>query len=418
MGARFLTIGFVLMLSLTGFGGRPVAAATAFDSAYQFESAFLILKPGDTGTLSVFFSNTGTSAWVAGAATQVNLAACREDKITCGVSPEESAWNPGSWVSPTAYATHSKTTVAPGEFSAFTYSVKAPANAVVAVYRFNGDLVVASSGAKIHPEGYYQDVTIQSTGTGTTAPSDVQIQVGNLDNGPKEDDVRVFFTAPLTNPLTQYDIQRAPGQCPVATDSAFWTTIATLTLVGGVFGAYNDFDRPSGFACYQVRLKDPSGAFVYSKQVQAAVFGPSNQTLAISTSAVLTNSAGFPSTLDSGDQFVIVFNTEMVFSAGAWIRLTDADCGAPASQSSGPASCTPPATQTTSDVICGTNATCSLSLDFKSLTVTMSASPIDVAPGAAPGTQLPAVFVGSSGINAQTGGAWSIATSSDRVIGP
>src|SRR6266545_4040440 len=66
MGARFLTIGFVLMLSLTGFGGRPVAAATAFDSAYQFESAFLILKPGDTGTLSVFFSNTGTSAWVAG----------------------------------------------------------------------------------------------------------------------------------------------------------------------------------------------------------------------------------------------------------------------------------------------------------------------------------------------------------------
>src|SRR5439155_25793114 len=129
-----------------------------------------------------------------------------------------------------------------------------------------------SNGTRIHPEGYFQEATVTSVAT-AGSPSDVQVQVGNLDNGSTNNDVRVFFTAPTTNPITQYDIQRASGHCGIATDSPGWSTIQTLTLASGSFGAYNDLDRPSGYWCYQVRVKGSTGAFVYSKQVEAAVFG-------------------------------------------------------------------------------------------------------------------------------------------------
>src|SRR2546425_11364198 len=130
-------------------------AALPYDSLYQFESAFLTVKPGDTNTFSVFFANTGTTVWAAGAATQVNLAVCAADKVTCNIASPNGSWNPGTWLSSTAYTTHAKPAVAPGDFSAFSYSVRAPAGAAGGTYRFNGDLVLAATGARIHPEGYY-----------------------------------------------------------------------------------------------------------------------------------------------------------------------------------------------------------------------------------------------------------------------
>src|SRR5439155_1676517 len=45
-----------------GVYGTTARAATAYDSAYQFESAFLSLNSGDIGTFSVFFANTATTA--------------------------------------------------------------------------------------------------------------------------------------------------------------------------------------------------------------------------------------------------------------------------------------------------------------------------------------------------------------------
>src|SRR5438445_9141823 len=146
------------------------AAAAAYDSLYQFESAFLTVKPGDTNTFSVFFANTGTTVWATGAATQVNLAVCAADKVTCNVASPNASWNPGTWLSATAYATHSKGAVAPGDFSAFTYNITVPTGASVGPYRFNGDLVIASTGARIHPEGYFPDATVTSTAQGVVAP--------------------------------------------------------------------------------------------------------------------------------------------------------------------------------------------------------------------------------------------------------
>jgi len=155
ISAAALSLSMALGMNL----GVTQAATPGYDSAYQFESAFLSLKPGDSGTFSVFFANTGTTAWTAGSGTQVNLAVCAADKVTCNVTSAQSTWASG-WLSSTAYATHTKSVVVPGDFSAFTYNIKVPSGTANGTYRFNGDLVLSSTGDRIHPEGYYQDGSI------------------------------------------------------------------------------------------------------------------------------------------------------------------------------------------------------------------------------------------------------------------
>jgi hypothetical protein len=336
--------------------------------------------------------------------------------VTCGVASPQASWASG-WLSTTAYATHAKTTVATADFSAFTYNIKVPAGAAAGAYRFNGDLVIAATGAKIHPEGYFQDAAVAQGSAATTAPNPVQTQVGSFDGGPTNNDVRVFFNAPASNPLTSYDIQRSNGHCGLAVDSQSWFTITSLTLNGGAFGAYNDVDRASGFYCYQVRVSIGSGSFAYSNQAEATVFGAASGP-PFSTLAVLQTDAGFPGTLDANDRFSITFSDLMQVAANARIGVTDADCGPPGSQSGPPAACTSGKMQTTSNITCGQTASCFLSLDGKTLTVTMTANPVDTTAGTIAGSQYPLVFTDSSGITNTSGVPWSLATSSDRVIGP
>src|SRR5439155_9664493 len=200
-----------------GLGGGSANAATAFDSAYQFESAFLTLNSGDTGTFSVFFANTGSTAWVANSPTQVNLAVCAADKLTCNIASPQASWASG-WTSPSAYATTAKSAVAPGDFSAFTYSIKVPAGTALGTYRFNGDLVVAAQAlagetctggsgcSKLHAEGYYQDVSIGNS----TPASTLSVSPGfaaNEDNTisstvPGNGQHTYTFTTSLTGTLT------------------------------------------------------------------------------------------------------------------------------------------------------------------------------------------------------------------------
>ncbi len=144
-----------LALSFFGSAAQPAAAVTGYDSAYFGESAFLSLAPGTTGQFVAIFTNTASTGWVTGTATQVNLAVCLADKLTCNVASPNAAWNPGTWLSSTAYATTSTGYVGPGQQGFFVYSVRAPAGGGYA--RFNGDLSLAATGAMIHPRGYYQD---------------------------------------------------------------------------------------------------------------------------------------------------------------------------------------------------------------------------------------------------------------------
>src|SRR3989442_7157155 len=155
--AAALALSMAVSLNL----GTAQAATPGYDSAYQFESAFLNLKIGDSGTFSVFFANTGTTSWTAGSGTQVNLAVCAADKVTCNVPSANAAWAQG-WLSTTAYATATKTVVVPGDFSAFTYNVKVPARTTEGIFRFNGALVIGTSRDRIHPEGHYHYATVKS----------------------------------------------------------------------------------------------------------------------------------------------------------------------------------------------------------------------------------------------------------------
>ena len=141
---------------------------------------------------------------------------------------------------------------------------------------------------------------------------------------------------------------------------------------------------------------------MYSKQVEATVFGAASGGGPISTSAVLQVDGGNSGTMDATDRFAVTFNSIMQISSVARIRVSDSDTTNP----------------TLSDIYCNSNANCFLSLDGKTLTVTMTASPVDVASGAVPGAQYPVTFVDSSGITDTNGSAWSINASSDRTIGP
>ena len=149
----------------------PASAVTGYDSAYAGESAFLNISPGQTLNFQVFFVNTGTTTWSQGTGTQVDLAACLEDKITCNAQDStEASWN-SNWLSGTRYATTTGTTTAPGALGTFSYDITAPSNVLAGTYRFNGDLVLSSTGERIHPEGYYQDATVGGGGGAATLTS-------------------------------------------------------------------------------------------------------------------------------------------------------------------------------------------------------------------------------------------------------
>src|SRR6058998_1352259 len=77
----------------------PAAAVTGYDSAYAGESAFVNITAGQTQNFQVFFANVGTTSWQKGGATEVDLAACLEDKVTCNAQDaSEATWNSG-WLS-------------------------------------------------------------------------------------------------------------------------------------------------------------------------------------------------------------------------------------------------------------------------------------------------------------------------------
>jgi hypothetical protein len=157
-----------LAFSMLAAAVPAAAAVPGYDSAYAGESAFVNITAGQTQNFQVFFANTGTTAWQRGTGTQVDLAACLEDKVTCNAQDaSEATWNSG-WLSAVRYATTVQTVTPPGSLGTFSYNITAPAGVAAGIYRFNGDLVLASTGEKIHPDGYYQEA---NTGAASGAPT-------------------------------------------------------------------------------------------------------------------------------------------------------------------------------------------------------------------------------------------------------
>src|SRR5688500_9502571 len=171
-----------LAFSLVAMATPANAAVPGYDSAYAGESAFLNLNQGQTGTFTVFFANTGSTSWVRGTSTQVDLAACLEDKVTCNAQDASEAPFNSGWLSATRYATTTQTTVAPGQIGTFTYNVMVPTTQASGTYRFNGAVVLAATGADIHNEGYYQDVTV-GTPTGAATITSLTPSSGTVAGG-------------------------------------------------------------------------------------------------------------------------------------------------------------------------------------------------------------------------------------------
>jgi len=147
---------------LAGTAGQA-AAVSGYDSAYFGESAFLTLGPGQSGQFAVGFNNTGSTGWLTGSASQVDLSICLPDKTTCNTTSPNAAFA-SSWLSSTAYATTSTTFVGPGQTGFFVYDVTVPSAASPGVYSFNGDLALHGTASMIHPQGYYQDVEVPAVG--------------------------------------------------------------------------------------------------------------------------------------------------------------------------------------------------------------------------------------------------------------
>jgi hypothetical protein len=161
----------------------PALAVTGYDSAYAGESAFVNISAGQTQNFQVFFANTGTTTWSRGTGTQVDLAACLEDKVTCNAQDAtEASWNSG-WLSATRYATTTQTTTAPGSLGTFSYNITPPAGTAAGIYHFNGDLVLSATGERIHPEGYFQDANLGGVGGGAATITSLVPASGDAGGG-------------------------------------------------------------------------------------------------------------------------------------------------------------------------------------------------------------------------------------------
>jgi hypothetical protein len=158
MRSRVALASFALLASLLLASASADAAPVpnnGYDSRYAGESVFTALPAGSSGPLSAIFFNAGTQAWAPGV---VGLMICLADKTTCNVASPNAAYA-RNWYSRTIYATVTAP-VQPGQNGFFVYDFLVPAGTqpnVVAT--FNGDVGLLSTGALLHPEGYFQQNT-------------------------------------------------------------------------------------------------------------------------------------------------------------------------------------------------------------------------------------------------------------------
>jgi hypothetical protein len=218
----------------------PAAAAAGYDSSYAGESAFVSLAPGQSNEFQVFFANTGTTTWTVGSSTEVDLAACLADKVTCNAQDAtEAPWNSG-WKSATRYATSTQTSVAPGSIATFKYTVAAPSGAAAGTYDFNGDLVVATTGEKVHPEGYFQSATV-GTGSGAAVITSLTPSTGTASGGTSVAIAGSGFVCTPAFPSVTFGANTAAV-------TSCGTTALTATSPAGAVGSANVAVTNSGAA--------------------------------------------------------------------------------------------------------------------------------------------------------------------------
>lgn len=154
------------MFDLGTPGGTPASTLNHYCLGYMYDDETLGQEaeggqPGGTITVNrgqiaqfqTMFSNTGTTSWVRGTATQVNLAqVCPQPAIA--------AWN-HNWLSATAYATTVQTVTPPGSLATFSFSIRPPLATPPGQYILEGDLVLAATGKPFVAPTFKQIVNVQ-----------------------------------------------------------------------------------------------------------------------------------------------------------------------------------------------------------------------------------------------------------------
>ena len=417
---------------LAGAAGQA-AAVTGFDSAYFGESAFLTLSGGATGQFAVGFNNTGSTGWLIGSSTQVDLAVCLPDKVTCNTTSPNAAFA-SAWLSSTAYATSSTTFVGPGQTGFFVYNVTVPPGTASGTYRFNGDLALHGTASMIHPQGYYQDVQIPSTGAAAKlgcVANPTSIEAGtNFSSGAgatstitvtEQDSAGFTITTDSTNTVT---LSQAGGLgatlgsgAPDASQTkTFASGVATFTLTAPSNVANTGTDQlsasspsfPGLIGCQTtVTFTGPGAATALGLSLAQTSFPAGAASAATAATATLLDANGFAT---SNGSTAVTVN---FVSSDTTICTVNASTATIAANAAAPA-----ATTTETFTMTGVPGSCTITASATGLT---SASATAKAISAGPAAQL--VFVANTCSNTPTtastqssSGTTTITTSSECYV--
>jgi hypothetical protein len=113
----------------------------------------LTVGRGQMVQIMACYTNTGTTAWTKGAATQVNLGQFTP-------APFFAPWATG-WLSNSDYATITTALVAPGQMGYFVFAVTPPASTAPGQYTLEGELILAGTRRPLLAPTFRQQITVQ-----------------------------------------------------------------------------------------------------------------------------------------------------------------------------------------------------------------------------------------------------------------
>jgi hypothetical protein len=230
-----------LAFSLVASATPANAAVAGYDSAYLGQSDWLVRSQGQTGSWTVIFQNTGTTTWTRGTSTEVEFAACLEDKVTCNQQDASEAPFNSGWLSTTRYADMNQTAVAPAQAASFTVNIIVPSGQAAGTYHFNGAVVKADTGADIRNEGAFFDVLVPAaTGSAATITS-ISPTTGSTAGGTTVTITGTNFACTPATPTVTFDTT-------AATVSSCGSTTLTTTSPAHAAGSVNVTVTNSGAA--------------------------------------------------------------------------------------------------------------------------------------------------------------------------
>ena len=269
MSRSKVVLAVVLVALLLG-SVRAHAAPAGFSALYAGQSRAPEIGTGEAATLIVFFVNTGDRAWERGTASQVDLAMCTTDRATCDVrDATRAAWDPGTWHSPSRYATQRQPSVARGQVATFVFSVRPAALVTGGTHRFPAELILGQTGERITISAYAPELTVRAAPLAPIAG--LMLDEADLGSG----FVRVQERALTIDDRAEGFAGPGIGKSEIATwglvDGARRWYSMYPTPVRGVLSVFHDVYRYSSAAGAQADMNAYRAASVVAGEASASI---------------------------------------------------------------------------------------------------------------------------------------------------